>query len=310
MNVKYWNGGTDKMKYSDALIIPKAPAKESSSMERYFAPVTPGAPNGMTFEELIAKGSSTGFFGEIKRLIKSVVQVVKKPSKQNIIVLAAALIAIILWAWTKYSPGFNYMMPEGLKGVMAVLTGSFNNVPARILHFSAITTLVTAYGPSLIKGNVKPITGNLKTAFGLAQRILRQKGNRMYVTLLAAGVGMFTANYMMRNNSQNKYMACLTLGLMVLLSTGGLFNATFVKLIKAAYQDIAKFLKKGQEAANYQIAVQLGFGSGLILSYLACIIRGMSSNSITDNIAYIFGVIMIVAAIVLMIVQPGKEAKV
>lgn len=202
------------------------------------------------------------------------------------------------------------MPPSGLKSIFAFLMASFNNVPARVLHFSALATLISAFLPALLGGEIHKIVGNIKGTFALSKRILSYKNSpTLNALIVALGAGLFFSNYLMRNNSGNKYFVCLTLGLTIMLSTSGLFNSTFVRLASGLTQDLAKILKIQQPLAKYQVALQLGFGGGLILSIVSSLFRGLTSNGLTDNFGYVAGIVVILTGFFMMLKSPKTSGK-
>jgi len=299
--------------------IPALVDRNNTSLESTSLPLSDDTDTTLTIEEILNnKPKASGFISEVKAILATWKSYIKKPTKANTLLLIISGIAFILWFWSKYVSGnYSYMMPSGLKGIVSVLMGSFTNVPTRILHFSAMITLLTAYVPGLFTSSNNHFLANAKSSYVLIRKVLSYgKSSQLYVTLTALGAGLFFANYMMRNNSPNKYVPCFLLGLTILLSTSGLFNASFVRLIKGLFNDIARLLKIENKLVKYQLMVQIGFGSGLILSYIACLIRGIRSTSFTDNFAYYLGTVIVITGIILLVthhpntVTTRKEAQV
>lgn len=292
--------------------VPPVPSMSSPSFERTTLALTPNAPTNLTIEEILsAKSSALGVLSALRSIVKTWKEIIKKPSPANIMVLAMGVILFILWVWTKYVPGpYNMMKPSGIANVLGILTATFNNIPARVLHFSALVTLVTAFLPPIIKGDVSRLTSNIKSSFGLARKVISYKKSvTLYIAIIASGVGMFFANYLMRNCSINKYAVCLTLGTTVIFSASGLFNSTFIKLCAGIYNDITQLLKLRQKLAKYQISIQLGLGTGLILSIVPCFVRGAVSTDFTDHFAYFLGFVIIILG-VLLAVTAGKKTRI
>ena len=125
------------------LSIPKPPPRTSTAYETTSIPLSDHVPGNLTLEEILSRKSVTpGFLKEIKTVFSIWKKVLKKPSKGNIILLIFGLLLFLIWIWTKYIPGpFTYMMPGGIKSIFAILFATFNNVPARILHYSCLVTL-------------------------------------------------------------------------------------------------------------------------------------------------------------------------
>ena len=289
---------------SMSMSIPMAPHLSSPTLDRSILSLSGHHPESITLEQVLDfKQESEGFIKEVMNVFKIWKKFIKKPTKQNIILLLCGAIAFVLWFWTKYAPGgFNYMPPTGLKALFSFLTASFNNVPTRILHFSAIVTLVSAFLPAIIGGQYEKVIANFNGVIQLIIKVISYKKSQVFYTLIIAfGAGLFFSNYMMRNNSINKYFACFTLGTMIMLSTAGLFKSTFVRLVKALLNDITKLLKVKDFYTKYQIALQLGFGGGLVLSIVSSLLRDISSNAITDNIGYTLGVGIVITGLVLSV---------
>jgi hypothetical protein len=268
--------------------------KSSHSFNGTSLAISSNAPKDMTLEDLKNfQNSSKGIITQFRSIFKVLKTTIKNPSKENIRLLVFAGVFFILWFWTKYSPeGFNFMMPGGLKGVFAVLTGSFNNVPARVLHFSSLITLMTAFLPGIATSK-QSFLGNIKSVLALMRTLLKDKKGTMFSVAIASfGFGLFLSNYLMRNNSSNKYMVCLTLGVTILLSTSGLFKSTFVKLSIGFFNDLSRIFRFETFLNKYKLALQIGVGSALVSSYLICLIRGAVYSSITDHLGYILGVIV------------------
>jgi hypothetical protein len=294
-----------KEKYNQktiSIIMPPAPHRSSPSLDQSVLSLSGNHPEHITLEQVLDfKQETEGFIKEVLNVVKIWKKFVKKPTKQNIILIICGVIAFILWFWTKYAPGgFNYMPPTGLKAVFSFLTASFNNVPSRILHFSALVTLVSAFLPAILGGQYEKVIANVNGVIQLIIKVISYKKSQVFYTLIiAAGAGLFFTNYMMRNNSINKYFACFTLGTMIMLSTSGLFKSTFVRLMKGLLNDITKLLKIKDFYTKYQIAIQLGFGGGLVLSIVSSLIRDISSSAFTDNLGYFLGFIVFVTGITL-----------
>lgn len=291
--------------------VPPVPSMSSPSFERTTLALTPNAPAHLTIEEILsAKASTLGVFGMLRSIVTTWKEIFKKPSPTNIVILAMGAIMLILWVWTKYIPGpYRMMSRGGIASVLATLTASFNNVPARVLHFSALVTLGIAFLPPLIKGDISPLTNNVKGSFGLVRKILSYKKSKsLYSVIIASGVGMFFANYLMRNCSMNKYFVCLTLGVTVIFSSSGLFNSTFIKLCAGIYNDITKLLKIHTKLTKYQTSLKLGLGFGLILSIVPCFMRRVRSTNFTDHSAYILGIVIVVVGIFLTLSADKKSS--
>jgi hypothetical protein len=292
--------------------MPPAPYRNSPSLDQTVLSISGHHPESITLEQVLDfKQESEGFIKEVLNVVKIWKKFVKKPTKHNIILLICGAIAFILWFWTKYAPGgFDYMPPTGLKAVFSFLTASFNNIPSRILHFSALVTLVSAFLPSILGGQYEKVISNVNGVIQLIIKVISYKKSQVYYTLIMAlGAGLFFSNYMMRNNSINKYFACFTLGTMIMLSTSGLFKSTFVRLMKGLLNDITKLLKIKDFYTKYQIALQLGFGGGLVLSIVSSLLRNVSSSSFTDNIGYVLGFIVFITGIVLSIQNKPLKRK-
>lgn len=305
-------GSAPAIKKTSNLMMPKAPSSTSPSRELTFLALSGKHPEGVTLEDVLsANKQQIGFIKELKTVISIWKRFFKKPTKHNTILLICAAVALILWIWTKYMPGsFDYMPPSGLKSVFAFLMASFNNVPARVLHFSALVTLISAFLPALIGGQIHKIAGNIKGTIVLTQKILSyKKSPTLNALIVALGAGLFFSNYLMRNNSGNKYFVCLTLGLTVMLSTSGLFNSTFVRLASGLTHDLTKVLNIQQLFIKYQVALQLGFGGGLILSIVSSLFRGITSNALTDNFGYLAGIAVVLTGFFMMLTTPKSTGK-
>ena len=295
---------------------PKPPPQGSAAYEYTMVALTPGAPELVTVEKVLnaqMESLETGasqILGVVRALldIKNIWKgILRKPTKANMIVITCGFITMLLWFWTKYLPGFyNYMSPGGIKNVVAFLFGTFNNVPTRILHFSSVMTLATAFLPSLFDGgDVTKAVGGVKTTITLWKKFISYRGTRTFsVMIISIGVGMFAANYMMRNCSYNKYFPCLTLGITIILSSSILFKSSFIKLFAGLYHDILRLFKLEKLVAKYTMAIQIGVGTGLVSSILACLLRG----PLGDNIGYIIGVIIMVGG-ALLTVKPELVGK-
>lgn len=266
-------------------------SEKSASYHGIALAISPNPPKDLTLEDIKNfKSSHSGFIHELIKSGKVVIKTIKHPSKENIRILVISLVFFIIWFWTKYMPGgFNYMMPGGIKSVFAVLFGTFNNVPARVLHFSSILTLLTSFLP-IISQPKRTFMGNLKSSVAVIRPIVKDvKSKSFSVFIMAFGLGLFTSNFLMRNNSSNKYMVCLSLGMTMILSTSGMFNTTFVKLSKSFFYDLSRLLRFESFLNKYQIVLQAGIGIALISSYLICLIHGMFYFGFVDALGYILG---------------------
>lgn len=285
----------------------------SSHVELTWLTLSGQHPESISMDKIVnAQLNQTSFLREMKKILMIWKRFVKKPTKENIILLVGVGVAFLLWFWTIYAPGgFNYMPPSGLKSVFAFLSASFNNVPTRVLHFSALVTLVSAFLPSLIQGKIGPLLGNIQGVVALTRKIISyQKSQVFNIMIISLGAGLFFSNFMMRNNSINKYFACFTVGMMIMMATSGMFNSTFVRLCKGLFYDVAKMFRYQSYLSKYQIALQLGFGGGLIMSIISSVIRDVFNNAMTDSIGYILGMIIMGTGLVLSVMAQKQGQKI
>ncbi len=293
------------------------PVGANGSLERTLLPLSGHMPEGMIIEDILSsRAQGAGLLKELRKILMIWRRFFKKPTKENIVLLIIGGVAFLLWLWTKYASGgyfgfgYDYIPPTGIKSVFAFIMGSFNNVPTRVLHYSAFMTLAAAYIPPIFSGNPARLGGNVRSTFELMRRLASYKKSKStFIAVAALGAGLFFANYMMRNNSINKYFPCLTLGLTMILSSSGLFNATFVRLSKGLFNDIAKLLHIENSFNKYKVMLQIGFGSGLVLSVVACLIRKMSNSYFTDHMAYYIGGVIFVIGLAMVFASKDAGTK-
>lgn len=286
---------------------PPVPLKTSQSLERTTLTLSGRHPDNLTIEDIISgRKSNSGLIKEVKNVFVTWKGFIRKPTKANSILLAVGLVVFLLWAWSKYAPG--YYSSSSLKSTFSFLLATYTNIPARILHFSSLATLAVAFFPQILTGQTKKITAHFKSTLVLMKKILSfKKSKASYVGLISLGTGVFFANYLMRNNSTNKFMVCLSLGVTVLLSTTGLNNATFIRLSKGLINDVTRLIKIQPVVNKYKIVILLGFGSGLILSFIACLLRSIRSTAFTDHFAYYLGAVIVVVGMVLLFSTPKSS---
>ncbi len=289
------------------LNIPKPPGNSSPSFERVTVALSGSPPAGITIEDiLLAKNKSVSTLNVIRSMFNSWLGFFKKPTLRNIVLIGAAVVFFAIWVWTKYVPGpYIFMMPPGIASIFAILFATLNNIPARVLHFSALVTLASTFLPGLMKGNLASMAAPVKNSAALIKQIISYKNNKtLYSAVTSCGVALFISNYLMRNCSINKYFVCLTLGLAILLSSSGMINATFPKLCGAIFNDVLRLLKIRDKLSKYITAITIGLGLGFILSIVPSLLRGLTG----DYGAYMLGSLVMVAGIVLMVIKPGSSA--
>ena len=284
----------------------------SSVLEKVTITISKNSSTLLNPEEFTKQPRSYGgFLKELKQIIGLWKETYKKPSKENIIVLITGISFFVLWIVTSFIPGdFRYMVPSGIKAPLAILFASFNNVPARVLHFSSLLTLAAAFIPAALSGKIGKITGTATSSFKLFQKLLSyQKSASFGVLILFAGLGMAFSNFLMRNNAINKYAVCFTLGTTVIFATSGLLNSTFIRLSDGLISDLAKLFKLSSAFETYRLPMQMGFGVGLLASILGSLFRTVSHSYISDYICYILGILIGIAGVVLILLRNPSDKK-
>lgn len=251
------------------------------------------------------KNQGNGVLPEIKRIVKSIQETLKSPTLQNVFVFAVALASILLWIITSYNANYNYMPATGLKGLLAIAFGSYNNVFARVIHFSSVYALLSVFIPQLMKKKSISITGISQSVKHIKNTLKDKKSKVFGFFVMALGLSYILGNFMMRNNSHNKYLACLTFGLSVLLATKELKRTSFIRLLKALLYDLKKLLKIKSSKNKYGDIIRQGLGFGLVSTFILGFLRKILPYSMGDKIGYLLGGLIVVVGLYLII--SGKE---
>ncbi len=247
-----------------------------------------------------------GLKSEFTKIFRTIKETFKHPTAKNLIMLGAALITILVWAITVYDPYFNYMPAYGMKGFLAVLFGTYNNVLARTLHFSSVFTMLSVFIPQLLKEKMIRV-GSVPSAIkGIAAALKDTKQKEFGMVFLVLGLAYVFSNFMMRNNSINKYLACGTFGIALVLSGSELRNTTFFRVLYALIYDIKRLVKKPDLFSKNSEMIRQVFGLGTVSAILLSLMRKILPFIIGDYIGYILGSILFVLGVVLMILNKKK----
>lgn len=277
----------------------------ASVQEEKSAIITPGFTRA-TAEELDALSSGgTGLMTEIKRMARNVKSAVKNPTRKNIIVMVAAGISILIWLITSYNPNYSYVAATGLKGLLAIVFGTYNNVFARTLHFTSTFTILSIFIPQLM-ANKSISVGSIPRAFkGVKNALTNVKSKKFGLVIAVLGLAYIVGNYMMRNNAMNKYLACVTFGLAIIMAGNELRRTPFIRLLYGLINDVKKLFKKDRFFTSYGRLLRQSFGLGLIATILLPLLRTILPYTIGENLGYTLGVMLLIAGVVIQFT--GRE---
>lgn len=273
----------------------------SFTQERQAVIITPGF-NLATIDELkTLKRQGNGLKVEVMRIISSIGDTLKNPTIRNITVMVAAALSMLVWLVTIYNPHFSYMPATGLKGILAIVFGSYNNVMARTLHFSSVFSLLSVFIPQFLKHKSISIGGISQAYKNIRMIIKNSRSKKFGLLIMSIGFAYVFGNIMMRNNAINKYLACATFGITLLLATKELRATPFVRLLLGFMNDLKRHLRMSAFMAAYSDTLREGFGLGLIATILLSLLHKVIPYTIGENLGYIIGSLMTVVGFILQI---------
>lgn len=285
-------------------------------------PIPTGAPereqdNEWESEEtigMVAAGTQEGV-GEMPRqglwkLLKTIVlsnykSFPKRILKDAIWVGPLAIVWVLLWTingMTMYTlPGF----VGTLAWVGIFLTATYNGFLGKAAFITVFSRTFIPLIKGIAKGEKQAIGARYKKTWKLIMNLIKTgKMTAVKVMLMSAGVGLIASNLLTRNNKIDKYFICLLCATAIFddLSKGQ--GSMVVKLTSAALRDIPMMLGQAVQVNMRTTYLSLsGFAVGLVFA----IVPGQFVNSFYSPMGAIFGVIVLVAGIVLHFVG-GKNA--